>query len=703
MKSRFIPLLLCAATCAYAQLGPNGATASFLGSLPPKPTADITSEQQSALEKELADVTTAFQSVKKHERAADADIFLKAVRYALEFHEWYDKKPEDGVKKATALLDEAKKRIESLKKNETPWVNGSGQKVLGFYSRIDDSPQPYGVEVPEGLEWGQGKKPIPMWIWLHGRGDTATDINFVYSRLMAKKPGQFQPAGTIVIHPFGRYCNGWKSAGETDVFEARDDATKRFNVDYNRIALAGFSMGGAGAWHLGAHYADQWACVHTGAGFADVKRYQKLTPDKYPNWYEQKLWGVYDVPDYVRNFYNVPLISYSGEIDAQRDSAEYMMEMLGKEGLHPPHFIGSGMGHKYHPETIKEVQKLVEEAVEKGKPSNRTKISLQYRSMRYNQIDWLSVSAVDELWADTRIAAEIKGDEVVISSKNVRCFDLVRLPVSDAEYSKLKYTVDGQVVDTSAVPAMKTKRRVFTRENGKWFLDEEGARVYGDQAFRHLKAGGTCIDDVFYDSFIFILPDGPCEHPAVDTWVKSESQHAIQRWRSLMRGDPMVMTASEFLEYAKKEHPKKQQASLVLWGDAKSNPLIATFLKDGQSPLVWQKDKVAIGAASFDASTHVPVISYPNYGIKRLRIQGDDQSGYQKFMTESGMIVINSGLTFREAHDRTNSLQNPKLPDWAILDITQPPNAESAGKVVAADFFDDRWQVKPNMPPVDSK
>ncbi len=40
-------------------------------------------------------------------------------------------------------------------------------------------------------------------------------------------------------------------------------------------------------------------------------------------------------------------------------------------------------------------------------------------------------------------------------------------------------------------------------------------------------------------------------------------------------------------------------------------------------------------------------------------------------------IILNSGLTFREAHDKTNSLQNPKLPDWSILDITQPPTAES--------------------------
>jgi hypothetical protein len=56
--------------------------------------------------------------------------------------------------------------------------------------------------------------------------------------------------------------------------------------------------------------------------------------------------------------------------------------------------------------------------------------------------------------------------------------------------------------------------------------------------------------------------------------------------------------------------------------------------------------------------------------------------------------MLNTGLTFREVHDKTNSLQNPKLPDWAILDITEPPNAESAGKVVSADFFDHFWQAK---------
>lgn len=183
---RSIALLLLAPVAAFAQLSPNGATASFKGSLPPKPTAALSAEQEGGIETRLKQLTTDFAAVKKHPRAADAEIFLKALRYALEFDEWYDKKPEDSLKKANALLDEAAKRIDGLKNNQTPWLEGSGQKVLGFYSKLDDSAQPYGVEIPEGLDYKA--KKTPMWIWLHGRGDTATDLNFVYSRLMAKSP-----------------------------------------------------------------------------------------------------------------------------------------------------------------------------------------------------------------------------------------------------------------------------------------------------------------------------------------------------------------------------------------------------------------------------------------------------------------------------------------------------------------------------------
>ena len=57
-------------------------------------------------------------------------------------------------------------------------------------------------------------------------------------------------------------------------------------------------------------------------------------------------------------------------------------------------------------------------------------------------------------------------------------------------------------------------------------------------------------------------------------------------------------------------------------------------------------------------------------------------------------IVINSGFTFREAHYLTNAQQTPKLPDWAVVDLSVPPSAYAPGKIAAAGFFGERWELK---------
>lgn len=676
--------LLLISPLAFAQLGPNGATASFRGSLPPKPVAPLSAEEEALLEKDLAELQADFQQVKKHPRSADAAIFLKSVRYALEFDEWYDKKPADNLKKAKALLTEARQRIAALKKGQTPWMQGPGQKVLGFYSKLDDSAQPYGVEVPEGLEIGQGK--IPMWIWLHGRGDTATDLHFVYSRLMAKKPGQFQPKGSIVIHPFGRYCNGWKSAGEVDVFEARDDAIARFQVDTNRIVLAGFSMGGAGAWHIGAHYPDQWACVHTGAGFVDVKRYQKLTPEKYPARYEQTLWGFYDVPDYARNLLNVPLVSYSGENDAQRDSAEYMMEVLGKEGLHPPHLIGPGMGHKYHPETLKEVQARIEQHVAQGRVNFPDEVHIQARTALYGRVKWVNLHGLEQSWQEARLDAKVVNARTVeMQTRNVSRIVFYPPPQVRGRGDQLTLKIDGQELTMQIGPELPKFENFLSpgprvpnslcrliKVNGQW-RDFGNAKPFSHEGPSDGKGGAHPgpMDASFMKRFLVVLPDGKSSSAAVDTWVQAESAHFLTRWRSLMRGDVRVVKASEISDIDE----AGQTQSLILWGTPESNSCIQRLLS--RLPVQWDAEKVSLkGKSGVDARTHVLSLTYP--ALK--------SAGFE--------VVINSGLTFREAHDRTNSLQNPKLPDWTLFDVTQPPSPEAAAKVVAADFFDDFWQVR---------
>jgi pimeloyl-ACP methyl ester carboxylesterase len=101
-------------------------------------------------------------------------------------------------------------------------------------------------------------------------------------------------------------------------------------IDEDRIVIRGFSLGGATAWHLTAHYAADWAASAPGAGFSETRDF--LTgfqgEELHPPWWEEKLWQLYDSPAYVENFRNVPLVAYSGEIDRQKQAADVMAKSL---------------------------------------------------------------------------------------------------------------------------------------------------------------------------------------------------------------------------------------------------------------------------------------------------------------------------------------------------------------------------------------
>src|SRR6185437_13145124 len=247
--------------------------------LPPQ-GIEIPADQRQKIETDLTKLESRLQQTHLQDASsdllADVQIYAKAVRLALDLDEFY--KPTD-FEIATKLLASGKKRLDELAQAQHPWTQQHGVLVRGYTSKIDGSAQPYGLEIPDNVNLDE---KLPLYVWLHGRGDKDTDLYFINQR--QSRHGQIAPPGAIVLHAFGRQCLGFKSAGEIDVFEAIASAQKRYKIDPDRIILMGFSMGGAGAWHLGAHYADHFAAVHAGAGFIDVARYQHIPPSRYPAW-----------------------------------------------------------------------------------------------------------------------------------------------------------------------------------------------------------------------------------------------------------------------------------------------------------------------------------------------------------------------------------------------------------------------------------
>ena len=118
----------------------------------------------------------------------------------------------------------------------------------------------------------------------------------------------------------------------------------------------------------------------------------------------------------------------------------------------------------------------------------------------------------------------------------------------------------------------------------------------------------------------------------------------------------------------------RDSSNLILWGDAGSNLLIERIID--QLPLNWTSDTLALGKAEAGAGTHVPVLIFPNP------------------LNPNRYVVLNSGFTFSRFGHMSNATQTPKLPDWALVDITKPYNAGDPDCIAAAGFFNERWQPK---------
>lgn len=206
----------------------------------------------------------------------------------------------------------------------------------------------------------------------------------------------------------------------------------------------------------------------------------------------------------------------------------------------------------------------------------------------------------------------------------------------------------------------------FHQRDGEWTA--RAARQSG-LSKRHGLQGP--IDDAFLSTFLFVKPTGAGLSPEADAWVTAEFERAVREWRRQMRGDARVKLDTEITR------DDMQDANIVLWGDPRSNEVLSVLAE--ALPIGWDAERkmLRVGEQTFDATSHLPLMIWPNP------------------LAPDRYVVLNSGFTYREYDYLNNARQTPKLPDWAIVDVRTPPNARYPGKVVAADFFDELWRLKP--------
>ena len=649
----------------------------------------------------------------------DVQVFHKAVDWALRYNEFYNPKQ---VGTAKQLLEIANQRLAELKAGKPTWndISGADGKptadgkgklpamvVRGYVSKIDGSVQPYGIVLPEDYKPGD-KTPRRLDFWAHGRGETLTELDFINQRLTSK--GEFTPAGTITLHLYGRYCNANKFAGEVDLFEALADAQKHYPIDANKLVIRGFSMGGAAVWQFGTHFADKFAVVQPGAGFAETREFNKVyAPGKTaPTWWEEVLYRWYDATDIVANLSNTVTVAYSGEIDGQKQACDIMIRYARKDAgnANPPaaelnkvnpgdgspsaaeakvtgtapdvefyHVIGPKTPHKILPEAKPELEKLIEAALAKHQPVPK-KVRFTTYSLIYPKMEWVTVLGLDKQWERADVTAEVGADRVArITTKNVSGLDLL-IPGDCANL-----VVDGEKVIVDAVKIVSAR---LAKHQGRWrIVDQRTQRIAAATGrtaslsadhstipgLRDRKNPVTCgpVDHAFMSSFVFVKPTGKPLNDKVGKWAAEELDHATGFWRKVFRGDAPVKADTEISD------DDIKNSNLVLWGDPSSNAVLKKIAD--KLPLKWDAKNITFAGQTYDATHVAPVLIFPNP------------------LNPTKYVVLNSGPTFREDALLNNSQQIPKLPDWAFIDVNTPADGKWPGLVLDAGFFDEQWKT----------
>lgn len=664
--------------------GPEDNIAEKVRPIPPEGIA-VPEETSKSLREALAGLEKRISSLrnqKPHRELVgrylpDVEICHKAVHDALTYSEFYKPGEFDF---AQQLIDLGIKRANQLAGGNAPWTHETGFVLRGYRSKIDGSPQPYGLEIPANYSF-DGTHPWRLDFWFHGRGEKLSELSFCQQRL-AGKGGKISPTNAIVLHPYGRYSNANKFAGEADLFEALAHAEDDYRIDENRILVRGFSMGGAACWQFAVHYAGKWAAATPGAGFSETPDFLRTFQGETlnPTWWEKKLWRWYDATDWALNLSNCPTIAYSGELDRQKQAADMMVAAAEKEGIRLVHLIGPETAHAIHPDSLTEIETRLSNIVEFGRNPVPNTVHFVTYTLRYNTMLWVRVDRMTEHWEQARIDASITGsDEIEISTNGVEAFSLHfesgQCPLDVATTPTLK--IDGTDYEAPKVWSDRSWEVYCSRSKQRgaqqgWVINSTllDTPLPGQESTltkRHGLQGP--VDDAFTESFVFVSPSGKPQHDLAGEWTHSEQRRAAEHWRKQFRGNARVKSDSEIND------DDIAAGNLILWGDPSSNSLIARVAKD--LPISWSIESITVGGESYDAAHHILAMIFPNP------------------LNPGRYVVLNSGFTYREYDYLNNARQTPKLPDWAVIDLREAPSTRYSGKVVAAGFFDENWELKP--------
>ncbi len=257
--------------------------------------------------------------------------------------------------------------------NQHPPVVAPGIRVEAYQSLNDDSVQPFLRYLPPGYT---PTSAPPLIVFLHGYNP---GIELIHNPYIPAALGRLaDEVGACVVAPFGRCNSDFQGVGELDVLRVMDEMRERFHTDPQRVVLAGHSMGGLGAWCIGARHPERFNGLLVISGRGDFYTWHQLTPADLPPW-QRRLVDMQFAAAYATNLTTLPVLAWHGRADDLVTFREgyAIVNLVRPYNRNVTLYALRNLGHNIiedallHPKTRTWLQEILQPGRAKNRPTGR--------------------------------------------------------------------------------------------------------------------------------------------------------------------------------------------------------------------------------------------------------------------------------------------------------------------------------------------
>ncbi len=538
---------------------------------------------------------------------------------------------------------------------------------ITFISDIDGSVQYYAVR-EGGSE--PGKKPA-LFVSTHGAAVMAI-----------RHAGSYQSKDWgHLIAPTNRREFGfdWQEWGMWDALEVIRHAESRYETDPDRTYLTGHSMGGHGAWYLGAVFPDRWGAIAPKAAWRSFYSYggkrEEGEEGRDPTPMET-LFNRASNPsrtlEMSKNYLQHGVYIAHGDLDnnVPVEQARFMHKHLAEFHRDIAYREEPGGGHTFGNDRppifnffrdrprkdIRDLGVMHFRSASPGLSSTSRYITLYQQEESYEFCGVVATQSI-RTRRQRRNNEDIDERTISIETENLKIF---KVDLEHCAHMKtLALEVDGQAISDLAWPG--TSEVWLEKEADQWSIVETPTDTTQKNPVRY---GG--FKDAFQHRMVFVYATGG--NQAENQWAINKARFDAETFYYRGNGSIDVIPDTEFTLNG---YPDR---SVILYGNRTTNKAWKTLLSD--SPVQVSRNRIEVGDR---------VLKGDDLGIYLIRPRADSAIA-------SVGVVAGTGSKGQWAVDPNRYfVSGTAYPDFMV--ITPEMYTKGMLGIPVAGYFDNDWNL----------